>query len=71
MIGTELRRPLMRNPSTETRLPRELRLEELLASDIVHRLMERDGVEPDFIEALIASIARASANARNKQFSIL
>jgi len=61
----------MRNLSTAVRFWRELTLEELLASDIVRRLMERDGVEPDFIEALLASIARASANARNKQFSIL
>jgi hypothetical protein len=61
----------MPNPSTAARLPRELTLEELLASNIVCRLMERDGVEPHFVEALRASIARASANASNRHFSIL
>jgi hypothetical protein len=61
----------MRNPSTAARLPRELTLEELLASEIVRRLMVRDGVEPHFVEALIALIASASANAGNRHFDFL
>jgi hypothetical protein len=39
-------------------------LEELLAAPIIRRLMERDGVDPQALRALVQSIARAEANPR-------
>ena len=42
----------LRNP------PRELTLDELLASPLVRLMMERDGVDPCFVRTLIASVAR-------------
>jgi cold shock CspA family protein len=39
-------------------------LEELLAAPIIRRLMERDGVDPQAVRALVQSIARAAAKPR-------
>jgi hypothetical protein len=38
---------------------REMTLDELLASPLVHRLMERDGVDAFSVRAVLVSIARA------------
>jgi hypothetical protein len=53
-----------RNPGAARRASRELTVEELLAAPIVRRLMERDGVDPEYVRALIASITRVSAKSR-------
>jgi cold shock CspA family protein len=39
-------------------------LEELLAAPIIRRLMERDGVDPQAVRALVQSIARAAVKPR-------
>jgi hypothetical protein len=42
----------------------EADLEELLAAPVIRRLMERDGVDPRTVRALVQSIARATGRAR-------
>jgi hypothetical protein len=71
MIGDGVPAASMRNPPAAGLVPRELRLEELLAAPVVRRMMERDGVELHSLRALIVAIAHASANSRYKSFGIL
>ena len=46
--------------SVLVRMPtREMTLDELLASPLVHQMMERDGVDACSVRALLVSVARA------------
>jgi hypothetical protein len=45
-------------------IPRELTLEEMLASPGVRQLMRRDGVDPGYVRALISSLAGRAGNSR-------
>lgn len=51
-------RPSSCGPTHERIPSRELTLDELLASPLVHRVMERDGVDARSVRVLVASIAR-------------
>jgi hypothetical protein len=68
MTSTKSAAVIQFRPGTESaqssprpvRMPmRELTLDELLASPLVHRMMERDGVNARSLRAMIVSIACA------------